>query len=131
MKVIGKVRFPCSHLSDKVDALFYVVGNKAPPLPGLKSSIDLKLIKLTYSVENSPKEQTPLIKDTVMSEFATLFIGVGEIPSYAKSHLKEIKVPVVNLRAKSQKPSNLRLRLSLIEWFPIESSQRSPNQPRG
>ena len=74
----------------------YVVGNKAPPLLGLKSSLDLKLIKLTYSVENSPKEQTPLTKDTVMSEFKTLFSGVGEIPGYAKLHLKENAVPVVN-----------------------------------
>jgi hypothetical protein len=96
IKVIGKVRLPCSHLSDKIDALFYVVGNKAPPLLGLKSSLDLKLIKLTYSVENSPKEQTPLTKDTVMSEFKTLFSGVGEIPGYAKLHLKENAVPVVN-----------------------------------
>jgi len=96
IKVIGKVRLPCSYKSNKISASFYVVENSATSLIGLRSSLDLRLIKMTYSVENSRKEPKILTKDSVMSEYKTLFNGIGVIPGFAKLHLKEDSTPVVN-----------------------------------
>lgn len=113
IKVLGKVRLPCSHNSNIILTSFYVVEHNAQPLLGLRSSLDLKLIKLTYSVENSRNEQKFLTKESVMSENKTLFNGIGEIPGFAKLHLKENAIPVVNPPRKVPEALKPRLRHEL------------------
>lgn len=113
IKVLGKVQLPCYHKSDKIVAPFYVVENSAPPLLGFRSSLDLNLVKLTYSVENTNGESRFLTKESVMAEYSTLFGGVGEIPGSAKLHLKENATPVVNPPRKVPEALKPRLKAEL------------------
>ena len=61
---------------------------------GLQSSLDLSLLKLTYSVESTPCS-APLSKQSVQHEYAELFNGVGVLLGTCKLYLKENAIPVV------------------------------------
>lgn len=50
LKVLGTVLLDCSHKDIHIKPLFYIVDTDNPPLLGLKSSIDLNVIKLVYNV---------------------------------------------------------------------------------
>ena len=91
----GTITLDCSYKGKVIQALFYVVGNSATPLIGLQSSLDLSLLKLTYSVESTPCS-APLSKQSIQHEYAELFNGVGVLPGACKLYLKENAIPVVN-----------------------------------
>lgn len=93
LSVNGKITLPCSHKDVKLNSPFYVVENSAPPLISLQTSIDLGLVKLTYSVENLHASMT---KQDVLDEYGELFQGIGLFPGKSKLHLKSDAVPVVN-----------------------------------
>ena len=58
--------------------MFYIVDTDNPPLLGLKSSVDLNVIKLVYNVQSSYTSQDTL--QDIMSEFKDVFTGVGLFP---------------------------------------------------
>ena len=95
LPVQGTITLDCSYKGKVIQALFYVVGNSATPLIGLQSSLDLSLLKLTYSVESTPCS-APLSKQSVQHEYAELFNGVGVLPGTCKLYLKENAITVVN-----------------------------------
>ena len=72
---------------------FYVVESSAPPLISLQTSVDLGLVKLTYSIENV---NTGISRQDVLDEYADLFQGIGLCPGTCKLHLKPDAVPVID-----------------------------------
>ncbi len=95
----------CTFNGKRIQAPCFVVENSSPCLIGLQSSLDLELIKLTYSVDSKVAENThkhsnnsplELNKTLVMSNYGNLFKGIGVIPGSCHLHLKENAIPVVN-----------------------------------
>ena len=77
------------------------------PLLSLQASVDLGLITLTYAVENA--SAPTLTKQTIMTEYNSLFNGIVAIPGKCKLHLKPNATPVVN--APRRIPEALRTRV--------------------
>lgn len=69
---------------------FYVVDTQAPPILGLKASLEMDLIKLVLSVQTDTRQS-----DDLLSEFADVFEGIGEFPGKCKIHIDLAAVPVV------------------------------------
>ena len=70
--------------------------SNAPSIIGLKSSIDLGLLKLTYHVESSTQsQQKDFCKKSITTEYCDLFNGIGVIPGICHLHLKDDAIPVV------------------------------------
>ena len=69
----------------------------APPLVSLQSSVDLGLIKLTYTVKtSSQRASSDLDKQSVINEYTELFAGIGVLPGEFKLYIMESAVSVVN-----------------------------------
>ena len=97
LPVIGMVKLACCHKDKVINALFYIAEGSGPPLISLQSSVDLGLIKLTYTIEtSSQKDSSDLDKQSVMNEYAELFAGIGVLPGECELYIKENAVPVVN-----------------------------------
>ena len=62
----------------------------------LKTSLDLSLIQLIYSVDNPGGHIDICTKEQIMREYPDLFKGVGLIPGDVELHLKPEVVPVIN-----------------------------------
>ena len=117
LSVLGTVKLACHHNNKAIKAAFYVVDTNAPPLIGLQSSIDLGLIKLTYSVERSHDSDTTILdKQTVLAEYGELFIGIGEIPGECKLYLNDEAQPTVNPHVEYLRHSNLNSKMNWIGW---------------
>ena len=93
LPVTGKITLPCKHNDMQLHTTFYVVEISAPPLISLQTSVDLGLVKLTYSIENV---NTGMSRQDVLDEYADLFQGIGLFPGTCKLHLKPDAVPVIN-----------------------------------
>ena len=93
LPVTGKITLPCKHNDMQLQTTFYVVESSAPPLISLQTSVDLGLVKLTYSIENV---NTGMSRQDVLDEYADLFQGIGLFPGTCKLHLKPDAVPVIN-----------------------------------
>ncbi len=64
---------------------FHVVNTQSPPILGLDTCLDLDLVKLTFSVETC--DAAPLTKQTVLSEYADIFNGIGMFSGECTIHL--------------------------------------------
>jgi Reverse transcriptase (RNA-dependent DNA polymerase) len=104
--VLGNVSLQCKYKSRSIETLFHIVDTSAIPLLSLQTSVDLGLVKLTYSVAN---DSSGLDRQDVLRDYADLFSGIGVIPGTCKLHLKEDAVPVVNPTRRV--PEALRSRL--------------------
>ena len=69
----------------------YIVDLDNPPLLGLKSSIDLYVIKLVYNVQSSHTSQNA--SHDIMSVFKD---GIGLFPNECTIHLNPDAIPVVH-----------------------------------
>lgn len=101
LPIMGTVSLPCLSKHKSINARFHVVNSDTTPLLGLQTSMDLGLIKLTFSVENASLEQNTttthcLTKDSVTHKYKDLFKGLGCIQGECKLHLKENVQPTVN-----------------------------------
>ena len=94
LKVLGTMTLNCSHKNVHTKPMFYIVDTDNPPLLGLKSSVDLNVIKLVYNVQSSYTSQDTL--QDIMSEFKDVFTGVGLFPGECTIHLKPEAEPVVH-----------------------------------
>lgn len=101
LQVVGTVILDCSHGNVSIKPLFYIVQTDNPPLLGLKSSVELGLIKLVYTVAPDQSGPIPSGYNTLMtssditSEFKDVFYGIGLFPGECDIHLKPDAVPVV------------------------------------
>lgn len=91
LNVKGTLRLSCSHKDKHTDILFYIVETSKTPLLSLKTSLDLNLIQLIYSVD-SPACQNADMHDA----FPDLFKGVGLLSGDVELHLKPNAIPVIN-----------------------------------
>ena len=103
LPVLGTVTLPCLSQKQSSIAKFHVVDSNATPLLSLQTSLDLGLIKLTFSVEKSDTENSmtnsckePLNQDIVMNKYSDLFKGLGVIEGECKLHLIDNAIPTVN-----------------------------------
>ena len=100
LNVKGTITLTCRYNNKSVDTQFYIVETSKIPLLSLKTSLDLSLIQLIYSVDNpvcqSVEQQETCTKENILQKFPDLFKGVGLIPGDIQLHLKPDAVPVVN-----------------------------------
>ena len=95
LKTLGCVTLACSRNSKEHNLSFYVVETFSSPIIGLRSSIDLELIKLVMSCE-TPSAQSHYTKETVLKQYSEAFKGIGLFPGECKIHLDPCVTPVVN-----------------------------------
>ena len=82
----------------------------------LKTSLDLSLIQLIYSVDNPGGQNEICTKEQIMREYSDLFKGVGLIPGDVELHLKPDAVPVINAPRESLLRYVKDLGLNLRVW---------------
>ena len=92
----GITNLNCRYKAKQIETLFYVVETSRTPLMSLKTSLDLSLIQLIYSVDNPSGQNEICTKEQIMHEYPELFKGVGLIPGDVELHLKPDAVPVIN-----------------------------------
>ena len=93
LPIIGRIKLPCKYKDKSTKAEFYIVDSNAPPLISLNLSLELGLIKMTYSLEKQPEIGLDL--QTVLAKNKDLFKGIGLLPGTCSLHLKENATPVV------------------------------------
>ncbi|XP_060769073.1 uncharacterized protein K02A2.6-like [Neoarius graeffei] len=71
---------------------FYIVDTKAPPILGMRASLDLKLIKVILAVG---EEEVKPCTDNLLKEYASVFQGIGEFPGDCNLHVDPHATPVV------------------------------------
>ena len=80
LNVKGTVSLNCSHKGKQTQTLFYVVETSKTPLLSLKTSLDLNLIQLIYSVDNSEcpsaDQHDACTKEIVLQDGTKTFLKV-------------------------------------------------------
>ena len=92
----GTIYLNYRYKAKQIETLFYVVETSRSPLMSLKTSLDLSLIQLIYSVDNPGGQNEICTKEQIMREYPDLFKGVDLIPGDVELHLKPDEVPVIN-----------------------------------
>jgi len=106
LHVLGMCTLPCTYQNIRQHLKFYVVntpGHATPPLLGLRSSLDLKLIKIVSAISSE------LTKESMMSQYCDVFQGLGSLPGECELRLEADATPVVHPPRKV--PHALRERL--------------------
>ena len=124
LNVRGTINLNCRYKAKQIETLFYVVETSRTPLMSLKTSLDLSLIQLIYSVDNLGGQNEICTKEQIMREYPDLFKGVGLIPSNVELHLKPDAVPVIN--APRRIPSDVELHLKPDAVPVINAPRRIP-----
>ena len=125
LNTLGCVTLTCKRTDRKKDLSFYIVETCSSPILGLRSSIDLELIKLVLSCETQASqllETKHLTKATVLTQYAKAFQGIGLFPGECTIHLDPSISPVVNpprripvaLRDKVKQELDRMLKLNII-----------------
>ena len=100
LDVLGRCKIKCNYKHQDSEIEFYVVKTQSSPILGLKSCLDLELIKLIYSVYHSVTPESydnaGLDKAAVLNDFADVFEGIGLIPGECTIHIDPNAVPVVH-----------------------------------
>ena len=99
LNTLGYFTLTCKRTGRKEDLSFYIVETCSFPILGLRSSIDLELIKLVLSCEtqaSQPLETKHLTKTTVLTQYAEAFQGIGRFPGECTIHLDPSVSPVVH-----------------------------------
>ena len=76
LNTTGEAKINCMHKDKQLDLNFHVVDMEAQPILGLQSCIDLKLVQLLLSVEQTEPEMT---EKSVREEYSQLFSGMGDL----------------------------------------------------
>lgn len=96
LKAIGQCNLNCKYRDHNASVKFYIVSTKSTPILSLQSCIDFGLIELTYSVDAHINNVQPLTKDTVLSQYADTFEGIGLFPGECTIHVDPNAIPVVH-----------------------------------
>ena len=96
LNVRGTINLNCRYKAKQIETLFYLVETSRTPLMSLKTSLDLSLIQLIYSIDNPGGQNEICTKEQIMCEYPDLFKGVGLIPGDVELHLKPDAIPVIN-----------------------------------
>ncbi|MCG7879449.1 MAG: RNase H-like domain-containing protein, partial [Candidatus Thiodiazotropha endolucinida] len=99
LNTLGCVTLTCKRTGRQKDLSFYIVETCSSPILGLRSSIDLELIKLVLSCETQASQQLEnkhLTKATVLTQYAKAFQGIGLFPGECTIQLDTSISPVVN-----------------------------------
>ena len=97
LKVKGMLQLPIQYKGKSLTEMFYIVDTKSTALLSLKSSVDLELIKLVYSVDNETVSIDMTDQKTeFLDEFKDVFHGMGLMKGKVKLHLKPDSIPVIN-----------------------------------
>lgn len=90
----GTCHLKCKQKNTSIAPDFYVVNSKAPPILGMRASLDLKLIKLILAV--GEREAEPCIHTiSLLQEYADISQGIGEFPGECNLHIDPHTAPVV------------------------------------
>ncbi|MCG7876694.1 MAG: RNase H-like domain-containing protein [Candidatus Thiodiazotropha endolucinida] len=97
LNTIGCIKLTCCFSGQRQVLNFYVVETFSSPIIGLRSSIDLELIKLVLSCDAPGLSDFPyLTKSAVLAQYAEAFKGIGLFPGECKIHIDPTVNPVVN-----------------------------------
>ena len=125
LNTLGCISLTCKCTGRRKDHSFYIVETCSSPILGLKSSIDLELIKLVLSCETQASqllENKHITKATVLTQYSKAFQGTGLFPGKCTIHLDPSISPVVNpprripvaLRDKVKQEMDRMLKLNII-----------------
>lgn len=93
LNVLGYRKLKCTHKDKTSHAEFYVVDSpNACPILGLETCLSLGIVNLLLSVDSN----LPLDKETVLTEYADVFNGIGLLPGKSEIRIKDDAVPVVH-----------------------------------
>ena len=93
LDVKGKININCSYRDHTVKQEFIVVDiHHSQPILGLKTCLNLNIIKLVLSIEDTKF----MTKDSVLKEFQDTFTGLGNLEGEITIHLKPDATPVVH-----------------------------------
>ena len=93
LKVDGQITLTCTYHSKKLEAQFFIVDTTSTPILGLETCLALNLMKLVLAVQN---EETSYTKQDVISKYADIFDGLGELEGESDIHLQPNAQPVVH-----------------------------------
>ncbi len=98
LESVGYCKLPCRCAITDLSIGFHVVCTDSPPILGLNTCLDLELVKLTYSVETTCTSNIaePLNKETVLSEYADVFKGIGMFSGECTIQVDPNAKPVVH-----------------------------------
>ena len=92
LNTTGEAKIKCIHKDKQLDLNFHVVDMQAQPILGLQSCIELQLVQLLLSVDQTKPEMT---EDSVKKEYSHLFSGMGDI-GLARIETKPDAKPVID-----------------------------------
>ena len=95
LAVKGTCSLLCKHKDNSMMLKFYIVDTKAPPILGMRASLDLSLIKLILAVTGEDKEPDT-DSQSLLKEYADVFQGIGEFPGECNLHVDPSATPVVH-----------------------------------
>ena len=119
--VKGTASLHCSYKNERIKADFIVAdGCQSQPILSLKTSLELKLIQLTLSIEQPSQ---PLTKERVLKEYEEVFKGFGGLEGEVSIHIKEDAIPKVHpprrvpyaIKDKVKEELDKMVRLEVIE----------------
>ncbi|XP_060600522.1 uncharacterized protein K02A2.6-like [Ruditapes philippinarum] len=97
----GQITLPCSHAvsGQAKNVTFHVVDTKSPPLLGCESCLGFKLIEFAHSVQNDYNHRNKeafLTKESLLTDYAQVFDGIGLLPGECNIHVDSNATPVVH-----------------------------------
>lgn len=99
IKTIGCCNLQIEYKDKCTISEIYVAEGPSTPILGLPTCLDLQLIQLIYAVDQKPipsPDTKPLDKDTVLSDYADVFKGIGQFPGNCTIHVDPEIQPIVN-----------------------------------
>ncbi|XP_052820412.1 uncharacterized protein K02A2.6-like [Mya arenaria] len=99
--VEGYITIPCKYNGQTYNEEFYIVKSGSSPILGLQTCLRMNLINLVLAMNSSTPSKdnvnhTPLTKDKVLSKYADVFEGIGQLPGECEIHLHKNVLPVVH-----------------------------------
>ncbi|KAI4900308.1 hypothetical protein NFI96_009493 [Prochilodus magdalenae] len=88
LKVRGTCKLRCRYRDRTVTLEFHIVDTKAPPILGMRASLDLNLLKLILAVSAEDGTQG------LLEEYADVFQGIGEFPGECHLRIDPNATPV-------------------------------------
>ena len=94
IKTIGVCELVCKHKDQTHHLEFHVCDEEATPILGLKSCIDMNVVKIIMSVEEDQNNSSEIKQ--LVNEYSDIFDGIGQFPGEYSFNLHPDAEPVVH-----------------------------------
>ena len=94
IKTIGVCELVCKHKDQTHHLAFNMCDQEATPILGLKSSIDMNVVKIIMPVEEDQNNSSEI--EQLVNEYSDIFDGIGQFPGEYSFMLHPDAEPVVH-----------------------------------